>query len=50
MNTRPNVVISSRDAERLDVLLESLRGRAIPGKVALEEELSRAEVLEPKDM
>lgn len=50
MNTRPNVVISSRDAERLDVLLESLRGRAIPGKVELEEELSRAEVLDPKDM
>jgi len=50
VNTRPNVVISSRDAERLDVLLESLRGRAIPGKVELEEELSRAEVLDPKDM
>jgi regulator of nucleoside diphosphate kinase len=47
---RPNVVISSRDAERLDALLESLGGRAFPGKAELEAELARADVVDPKDV
>lgn len=50
MNTRPKVVISSRDAERLEALLDSLRGQAFPGKAELEAELDRAEVLEPESM
>lgn len=50
MNTRPKVVISSRDAERLEALLGSLRGQALPGKAELEAELDRAEVLEPERM
>ncbi|MEX2125445.1 MAG: nucleoside diphosphate kinase regulator [Woeseia sp.] len=47
---RPNVIISSRDAERLDALLESFRGRVFPGRAELEAELIRADVLEPEDM
>jgi len=50
VNTRPKVVISSRDAERLEALLGSLRGQALPGKAELEAELDRAEVLEPERM
>ena len=50
MNSRPKVVISSRDAERLEDLLGALRGRAIPGKAELEAELDRADVLEPQEM
>jgi regulator of nucleoside diphosphate kinase len=50
VNTRPKVVISSRDAERLEALLDSLRGQAFPGKAELEAELDRAEVLEPESM
>jgi regulator of nucleoside diphosphate kinase len=47
---RPHVVISTRDAERLDALLESLRGQSFPGRTELEAELARADVVEPKDV
>jgi regulator of nucleoside diphosphate kinase len=47
---RPNVVISTRDAERLDALVQSLGGRSFPGKTELEAELARADVVEPKDV
>jgi regulator of nucleoside diphosphate kinase len=50
MNTRPGIVISSLDAERLERLLASLPGDAFPGKEELEFELDRADVVEPKDM
>lgn len=50
MTGRPNVIISSRDAERLDALLDSFRGRAIPGKAELESELARADVVNPEDV
>ena len=50
MNSRPKVVISSRDAERLQALLESRAGRAFPGKTDLEAELDRADVLAPEEM
>ncbi len=45
METRPKVVISATDAERLDSLLESLPSNAFPGRAALEAELARAEVV-----
>ncbi|MCC5867360.1 MAG: nucleoside diphosphate kinase regulator [Gammaproteobacteria bacterium] len=49
MNTMPNVVISSVDAERLEKLLEKLPARA-PGKAELEAELSRALIVDSKDV
>lgn len=50
MDTKPKVVISSLDAERLEQLIESLPDDAFPGREALEAELARAEVVAPKDM
>jgi len=50
MNTRPNIVISALDADRLEALLESLPKGAFPGKAELEDELGRAEIVEPKDV
>lgn len=47
MNTRPKIVISSLDAERLESLLERLPANAFPGRIALEQELARADVVEP---
>ncbi|MCW8829768.1 MAG: nucleoside diphosphate kinase regulator [Gammaproteobacteria bacterium] len=48
MSTKPKIVISSLDADRLDSLLESLSSDAFPGKTELLEELERAEVMEPQ--
>lgn len=50
MNTKPEVIISSVDLERLEKLLESLPGNAFPGMSELEAELARAEVVEPEEM
>lgn len=48
MSTKPKIVISSLDADRLDSLLESLPSDAFPGKAELLAELERAEVVEPQ--
>ncbi|HLU06819.1 MAG TPA: nucleoside diphosphate kinase regulator [Woeseiaceae bacterium] len=50
MGTAPKVVISTRDAERLEALLESMRGKSFPGKAELEAELDRADVVEPQEI
>jgi regulator of nucleoside diphosphate kinase len=50
MNTRPKIVVSSLDADRLEALLDSLPDGAFPGKVDLEAELARAEIVDPKDV
>lgn len=50
MSTKPNIIISSVDAERLTRLLESLPASSFPGKKALESELARAKVVDPKDI
>ena len=50
MNTRPNIIVSSRDSERLLRLLDSLPDSAFPGKRDLENELERAELVEPGDV
>ncbi|MGE5155641.1 MAG: nucleoside diphosphate kinase regulator [Bdellovibrio bacteriovorus] len=47
---KPKIVISSRDLERLESLLESLPGQELPDRHALEAELARAEIVEPRDM
>jgi regulator of nucleoside diphosphate kinase len=41
------IVVTSRDLDRLEKLLESLPPDAFPGKSALESELERAAVVEP---
>jgi regulator of nucleoside diphosphate kinase len=48
--TKPQVIISSLDVERLEKLIQSLPSASFPGKDDLEAELARATVLEPKDM
>ena len=50
MNTKPNLIISSLDADRLDALIDSLPDSAFPGKKELKAELARAEIVEPKDV
>ncbi|MCH8530068.1 MAG: nucleoside diphosphate kinase regulator [Saccharospirillum sp.] len=50
MTNRPNIIISSLDADRLDALLESLPKGAFPGKTELEEELARADIVDPKQV
>lgn len=50
MNTKPKIIISSLDAERLDRLIESLSINYFPGKDDLETELERAEVVDSKDI
>lgn len=47
-NTR--IVVTSRDLERLERLLESLPPDAFPGRPTLEAELERAEVVEPQQI
>lgn len=50
MPARPKVIISSLDVERIEKLLESLPAGSFPGRNALEEELARAEIVDPKDL
>lgn len=50
MSSRPELVISSLDAERLEALLASLSDQVFPGKAALESELARADIVEPEQM
>lgn len=48
--TKPRVIISSLDAERLEDLIASLPNTAFPGKADLEAELARADIVDPKDI
>jgi len=50
MNNRPGIVMSSRDMDRLEALLDSLPDQSIPGVNALRDELDRADVVEPADV
>jgi regulator of nucleoside diphosphate kinase len=50
MTARPNIVISSLDADRLERLIEALPAGAFPDKSGLEGELTRADVVDPKDV
>ncbi|WP_350283921.1 nucleoside diphosphate kinase regulator [Nitrosomonas sp.] len=50
MSVKPKIMISSLDAERLEMLLESLSHNAFPGRDDLEAELARAEVVDPKEI
>lgn len=48
--TKPRVIISSLDAERLEDLIASLPNASFPGKADLEAELARADIMDPKDI
>ena len=50
MNENPSITISSLDADRLETLIDSLPDGAFPGRDALEAEVARAEIVEPKDL
>ncbi len=50
MNQKPNIVISSLDAQRIEALLDSLQGESFPGKAELETELGRAVVVKPEQI
>lgn len=50
MNKKPELIISSLDADRLYDLMESLPAGSFAGEKELEAELGRATIVEPKDM
>ena len=50
MNKKPRIILTSRDMDRLEALLESLPVGAFPGKEALQAELERAEAVEPQNI
>ncbi|MCA1984886.1 MAG: nucleoside diphosphate kinase regulator [Desulfovibrio sp.] len=49
-HSKPPLIISSSDIERLDAMLESVSDDSFPGKEALEAELARATIVAPQDM
>ena len=50
MNKKPELIISSLDADRLYDLMESLPAGSFAGQKELEAELGRATIVEPKDV
>ncbi|WP_430010373.1 nucleoside diphosphate kinase regulator [Methylophaga lonarensis] len=50
MATKPNIIVSEQDAERLDKLLASLPEKEFSAREALEAELDRAEILPSTEM
>lgn len=50
MTTKPKLIVSSLDADRLDALLASPDAKSFPGRSALESELGRADIVDPEDM
>jgi len=47
---KPKIVISSRDAQKLDRLLASLADQEFPGRDDLEAELVRAQIVDPQQI
>lgn len=50
MASKPDITVSSLDAERLEALLDSLPDGAFPGKGELEAELARARIVAPREV
>ena len=50
MAARPEIVISTVDADRLERLMDSLPSNGFMGRAELESELARARVVDPKDI
>ena len=49
-SSHPPIIVSSLDYDRIEQLLESDLAHGLPGVDALEQELRRASVVEPRDM
>jgi len=49
MQSKPNIILSSLDMDRIEALLDK-QTAPFPGREALEAELNRADVFDPKDM
>ncbi|MCB1625923.1 MAG: nucleoside diphosphate kinase regulator [Pseudomonadales bacterium] len=47
MNSKPEITLSRIDADRLERLLDGLGDKSFPGRLELENELTRANVVEP---
>lgn len=50
MSDKPRLIISSLDADRLEALLDQYSEHEFKGKAALEAELDRANIVDPKDV
>lgn len=50
MSKKPEIIVTTQDAERLEILLDSLSGGAFPAKARLEDELDRAVLVAPGDV
>jgi len=50
MSTKPKITISTLDAIRLEKLIDSIGGKAFPGKDELLVELDRANIVTPEEM
>ena len=50
MKEYPNITVTSKDAARLETLLETLPADGFPGRKDLEEELYRANVVAPEEV
>ena len=50
MTSRPHIILTSQDLERLETLLESLPPNSVPGTAELQAELERAEIVEPEQI
>lgn len=50
MDKQPKIILTSKDLDRLDALLDSLPAAAFPGRTELRAELDRAEVVEPQNV
>ena len=50
MSSRPPITVSSLDLQRIEQLLRAESARHLPGIDALQDELDRANVVEPVDM
>lgn len=50
LDTKPEIIISSLDADRLYVLIESLPANSFAGEKELEAELARANIVEPHEV
>ena len=48
VNLKPIITVTTQDAERLEILLDSLSSASFPTKNGLEEELDRAVKVEPR--
>ena len=50
MQTKPKIILSSIDMERLEMLMDKPEYQHLPGIDALQAELARADVLEPEQV